>query len=76
VKELLVNPPRTDDDRFKNSDNWCDEDDLPELTRCMVRLFQLSKFYHQLVACEGIHYTLNLVGRNENYCPMANGFKK
>lgn len=36
VKELLVNPRRTYDDHLKNSDRWCDEADLPEITRCMV----------------------------------------
>jgi len=36
VKDLLVNPSRTDDDRYKNSDDWCEEGDLPEITRCMI----------------------------------------
>lgn len=36
VKELLVAPTRTDDDKLKNSESWCDEEDLPEITRCMV----------------------------------------
>lgn len=36
VKELLVNPRRTYDDHLKNSDMWCDEEDLPEITKCMV----------------------------------------
>jgi len=36
VKDLLVNTSRTDDDRYKNSDDWCEEGDLPEITRCMI----------------------------------------
>ncbi|CAL8109843.1 unnamed protein product [Orchesella dallaii] len=36
VKELLVNPQRTYEDHLKNTDSWCDEDDLPEITRCMM----------------------------------------
>lgn len=36
VKELLVNPRRTYEDHLKNAENWCDEEDLPEITRCMM----------------------------------------
>jgi len=36
VKELLVNPPRTDEDRFKNTEPWCEMEDLPEITRAMI----------------------------------------
>lgn len=37
VKDLLVNPSRTEEDRYRSGGgNWCDFDELPEITRCMV----------------------------------------
>jgi hypothetical protein len=41
VKELLVNPIRSDEDKLMTkglslNSCWCDEEELPEITRCMV----------------------------------------
>jgi sister-chromatid-cohesion protein PDS5 len=36
VKELLVNPSRTEEDRVKNGEEWCEEEELPEITRAMI----------------------------------------
>ncbi|ODN02505.1 Sister chromatid cohesion protein PDS5 B-B [Orchesella cincta] len=36
VKELLLHPPRKPEDQTEIAGEWCKEDELPELTQCML----------------------------------------